>query len=177
MLSSLDSSLLSSTAACFNFFFFFEGKRSPIDMSSNSPAARFVNEDNFDSNVDIDIGDKDTLDVRAVLDGEELLPGDTAVEQYFSGLDCRPLFFDVSAVDNDWRDFLDVGRESAFRDLLLFGFVITSLLSLLSCFLAFTILLLLSSSDNLVDGWLYGCIVIWLDAWMLRCLDGWCDKG
>ena len=39
-------------------------------------------------NVNINIGDKDSVDILAVLDGEDVLAGDAAAEQYFSGVDC-----------------------------------------------------------------------------------------
>ena len=83
LLFSSHSSSLSAIVACFGFFFFFEGRWSPIDMSSNRPTARFIDKDNLDPNINIGIGDTDSFDVLAAIDGEDILVGDAAAEQYY----------------------------------------------------------------------------------------------
>ena len=87
LLLSSHSSSLSAIVACFGFFFFFEGRWSPIDMSSNRPTAHCIDKDNFEPNVNIGIGDKDSFDVLAAIYGVDVLVGDAAAEQYYSGVE------------------------------------------------------------------------------------------
>ena len=56
-------------------------------MSSNRPTARFIDKDNLDPNINIGSGDTDSFDVLAAIDGKDVLAGDAAAEQCYSGVE------------------------------------------------------------------------------------------
>ena len=59
----------------------------PVDMLSNRPGVHFFDKDNFKPNIDISIGDDNDFNVLTVLDSKDVLAGDVATEQDFSGVD------------------------------------------------------------------------------------------